>query len=53
MSVKIQSVDSRSPAAKAGIKPGETLVSINGNPINDRLDFDFYSTVCGYGSKLV
>jgi len=43
MSVKIQSVDSRSPAAKAGIKAGETLVSINGNPINDSLDYGFYT----------
>ncbi len=43
MSVKIQSVDPRSPAAKAGIKAGETLVSINGNPINDSLDYGFYT----------
>ena len=43
MSVKIQSVDPRSPAAKAGIRAGETLVSINGNPINDTLDYGFYT----------
>ena len=43
MSVKIQSVDPRSPAAKAGIRAGETLVSINGNTINDTLDYGFYT----------
>ncbi len=43
MSVKIQSVTPRSPAAKAGIKAGETLVAINGNPINDALDYGFYT----------
>ena len=43
MSVKIESVTPRSPAAKAGIKAGETLVAINGNPINDSLDYGFYT----------
>ena len=43
MSVKIQSVTPHSPAAKAGIKAGETLVAINGNPINDALDYGFYT----------
>ncbi len=43
MSVKIESVTPRSPAAKAGIKSGETLISINGNKINDTLDYGFYT----------
>ena len=43
MAVKIQSITPRSPAAKAGIKAGETLVSINGNAINDALDYGFYT----------
>ncbi len=43
MSVKIESVTPRSPADKAGVKPGETLVSINGNPIKDALDYGFYT----------
>lgn len=43
MPVKIESVTPRSPAAKAGIKAGETLVAINGNPINDSLDYGFYT----------
>lgn len=43
MPVKIESVTPRSPAAKAGIKGGETLVAINGNIINDALDYGFYT----------
>lgn len=44
MSVKIFSVDKDSPAEQAGIRPGETLVSINSNEICDVLDFRFYET---------
>lgn len=44
MSVKITQVTPYSPAAKAGIKAGDTLVSINGNPIGDVLDYQFYAT---------
>lgn len=43
MSVEIMSVIPRSPADKAGIKAGDTLVSINGNEINDVLDYQFYA----------
>ncbi len=43
MSVRIISVTPRSPAAKAGIKAGDVLAAIDGNPINDALDYGFYS----------
>ncbi len=43
MAVKIESVTPRSPAAKAGIKAGETLLAIDGNIINDALDYGFYT----------
>ena len=42
--VKIVSVEKRSYAEKAGVKPLDTLVSINGNEINDVLDYRFYLT---------
>lgn len=42
MSVTIQSVEEKSPAALAGIKGGEVLLSINGNSIMDVLDYRFY-----------
>lgn len=42
MPVVITSVAPKSPAARAGVKPGETLSAINGHPINDALDYGFY-----------
>ena len=42
LSVTIQSVQKESPAARAGIRGGETLLSINGNSIMDVLDYRFY-----------
>ncbi|MGN1051684.1 MAG: radical SAM protein, partial [Acutalibacteraceae bacterium] len=42
MSVKIAGIESMSYAEKAGIKEGETLISINGNEIVDVLDYRFY-----------
>ncbi len=42
MSVIVKSVLKGSPAHKAGIKAGDKLVSINGNPIMDVLDYRFY-----------
>ncbi len=42
MSVIIESVEAKSPAHKAGIKAGCTLLSINGNNIMDVLDYRFY-----------
>lgn len=37
-------VEPGSPAAAAGIKAGETLISVNGHEINDCLDYRFYTT---------
>lgn len=37
------SVIPRSPADKVGIRSGDVLVSINGNEINDVLDYQFYA----------
>ncbi len=42
MSVKIDGVEKKSPAAKKRIKAGDTLLSINGNEIVDVLDYRFY-----------
>lgn len=43
MAVKIFAVLKNSACAKNGIRPGDRLVSINGNEINDVLDYRFYS----------
>ena len=42
MSVIIKDVEKGSVAAKARIKAGDTLVSLNGNVIMDVLDYRFY-----------
>ncbi len=44
MAVVISSVEKGSCAEKAGILPGESLVSVNGNLIKDVLDYRFYMT---------
>lgn len=43
MPAKISGVEAKSPASKKGIKPGWSLVSINGNPIVDVLDYKYFS----------
>lgn len=42
MSVEIKNIKKWSPAFLKGIKAGDILVSVNGNEINDFLDYDFY-----------
>ncbi|HOJ48645.1 MAG TPA: DUF512 domain-containing protein [Bacillota bacterium] len=42
--VEIVSVDKNSYADKAGVRAGDKLVSVNGNDINDVLDYRFYIT---------
>lgn len=44
MSVVIREVTPGSPAAKKGIRPGDSLETINKNPIRDVLDYRFYMT---------
>lgn len=44
MAVIIKKVNNRTPAHRAKLKDGYTLVSINGNEINDVLDYQFYMT---------
>lgn len=44
MAVLIQSVEEDSPAFNAGLSGGDHLLSIDGNEINDMLDYEFYST---------
>lgn len=43
MSSKIKSVDPRSPADYAGIRAGDTLLTVNGKTIVDVLDYKFYT----------
>ena len=40
---KIKSVDAHSPARRAGLRVGETLTHVNGNPVVDVLDYKYYT----------
>ncbi len=42
MSVKIYDIENNSKFARKGIEPGFELLSVNGNEINDVLDYRFY-----------
>ena len=44
MAVRITSVEPGSPARRARIHKGDTLISLNGNAITDVLDYRFYMT---------
>ncbi len=42
MAVKISGIEKNSVAEKKKIQAGDSLISINGNPVNDVLDYRFY-----------
>ncbi|MFR6394032.1 MAG: PDZ domain-containing protein [Oscillospiraceae bacterium] len=42
MSTIITSIDPGSPAMRAGLQPGQQLLSINGHAVVDVLDYRFY-----------
>ena len=42
MPARIASVDDHSPAKRANVQPGDLLVSINGHPVEDVLDYQYY-----------
>ncbi len=44
MAVKIAKVEKKSACFRKGMRDGDCLVAINGNPINDVLDYRFYAT---------
>ena len=56
MGIQVQSVEAGTPAAKLGIQPGDVLLTVGRNPLNDMLDYEFYTssprfemTVCREG----
>lgn len=43
MTLKVKNVAKQSPGATMGIEPGDRLMEINGFPIRDTIDYQFYS----------
>lgn len=43
MALKIEHVEENSPAQQLGLAPGDELLSVDGNELNDTLDYDFYT----------
>lgn len=43
MAVTVESLEKNSPAARLGLQPGDSLVTIDGHEINDMLDYEFYT----------
>ena len=44
MPVRVQKVDKGSVAERVGIQTGTTLLSVDGNELNDMLDYQFYTS---------
>ena len=44
MAVTISGIEPKSRAQRAGIQPGDVLISINGHEIVDVLDYRFFET---------
>jgi putative radical SAM enzyme (TIGR03279 family) len=43
--VVIAAIRERTPAARAGLRPGDRIVTINGEPLRDVIDFHFHAGV--------
>ncbi len=43
MAIRVKAVEEGSPAEQAGIQPGMLLLEADGNPLNDMLDYEFYT----------
>jgi putative radical SAM enzyme (TIGR03279 family) len=43
VAVTIQNIDENSPAEALGLRAGDVLLSVDGEPLNDMLDYQFYT----------
>lgn len=50
MPLHLVSVDEHSPAQRLGLEPGCTLLAIDGTPLNDALDYQFYTSCAAFHS---
>lgn len=52
MALHVVSVDEGSPAARLGIAPGCTLLTAGERPLNDALDYQFYTTPAHFALRI-
>ena len=43
MAIKIERIEEGSEAQSLGLQPGDELLSVDENELNDTLDYDFYT----------
>ena len=52
MALYVTAVDENSPAERLGISVGCALLAIDGHPLNDALDYQFYTTPAHFSLAL-
>lgn len=48
MPLTVHTVDAGSPAARLGLGPGSVLLAVDGNPLADALDYQYYTTPAAF-----
>lgn len=48
MAIKIDRIDAGSEAEALGLQPGDELLSVDENELNDTLDYDFIPIVAAF-----
>ena len=51
MAIRIEQVDAGSEAEALGLAPGDELLSVDDNELNDSLDYDFYTDSSSFHLK--
>ena len=51
MAIKIDRIDAGSDAEALGLQPGDELLSVDENELNDTLDYDFYTDSSSFHLK--
>lgn len=52
MALYVTSVDEASPAQRLGLKPGCALLAVDGHPLSDALDYQFYTTPARFSLEI-
>ena len=52
MAIRIEQVDAGSEAEALGLAPGDELLSVDDNELNDTLDYDFYTDSSSFHLKI-